>query len=96
MDFLKNYVCIDTYEYILSNSSEKLLSSIKENEDVIKTNYEYFKSIGLDYFEDIFKYRIDLMLLNKVFLIRKISSLDKAFIVYTIKNDIGNLINMGI
>ena len=96
MDYLKDYVSSEVYEKLISLLSLDVQSSLSKNKDNIIKIFKYFKSIGINKFDDLLLFRCDLLFEDVESLKDKINKMDTSFVSFIIQNDVGNLINLGI
>lgn len=96
MEYLKDYVSSEVYEKLISLLSLDVQSSLSKNKDNIIKIFKYFKSIGINKFDDLLLFRCDLLFEDVEFLKDKINKMDTSFVSFIIQNDVGNLINLGI
>ena len=96
MEYLKDYVSSEVYEKLISLLSLDVQSSLSKNKDNIIKIFKYFKSIGINKFDDLLLFRCDLLLEDVESLKDKINKMDASFVSFIIQNDVGNLINLGI
>ena len=96
MEYLKDYVSSEVYEKLISLLSLDVQSSLSKNKDNIIKVFKYFKSIGINKFDDLLLFRCDLLFEDIESLKDKINKMDASFVSFIIQNDVGNLINLGI
>ena len=96
MEYLKDYVSSEVYEKLISLLSLDVQSSLSKNKDNIIKIFKYFKSIGINKFDDLLLFRCDLLFEDVESLKDKINKIDTSFESLIIQNDVGNLINLGI
>lgn len=96
MEYLKDYVSSEVYEKLISLLSLDVQSSLSKNKDNIIKIFKYFKSIGINKFDDLLLFRCDLLFEDVESLKDKINKMDTFFVSFIIQNDVGNLINLGI
>lgn len=96
MEYLKYYVSSEVYEKLISLLSLDVQSSLSKNKDNIIKIFKYFKSIGINKFDDLLLFRCDLLFEDVESLKDKINKMDTSFVSFIIQNDVGNLINLGI
>lgn len=96
MEYLKDYVSSEVYEKLISLLSLDVQSSLSKNKDNIIKIFKYFKSIGINKFDDLLLFRCDLLFEDIEYLKDKINKMDTSFVSFIIQNDVGNLINLGI
>ena len=96
MEYLKDYVSSEVYEKLISLLSLDVQSSLSKNKDNIIKIFKYFKSIGINKFDDLLLFRCDLLFEEVESLKDKINKMDTSFVSFIIQNDVGNLINLGI
>ncbi|MCI6763671.1 hypothetical protein MSH26_02220 [bacterium] len=96
MEYLKDYVSSEVYEKLISLLSLDVQSSLSKNKDNIIKIFKYFKSIGINKFDDLLLFRCDLLFEDVESLKDKINKMDTSFVSFIIQNDVGNLINLGI
>ena len=96
MEYLKDYVSSEVYEKLISLLSLDVQSSLSKNKDNIIKIFKYFKSIGINKFDDLLLFRCDLLFEDVEYLKDKINKMDTSFVSFIIQNDVGNLINLGI
>ena len=96
MEYLKDYVSSEVYEKLISLLSLDVQSSLSINKDNIIKIFKYFKSIGINKFDDLLLFRCDLLFEDVESLKDKINKMDTSFVSFIIQNDVGNLINLGI
>lgn len=96
MEYLKDYVSSEVYEKLISLLSLDVQSALSKNKDNIIKIFKYFKSIGINKFDDLLLFRCDLLFENVESLKDKINKMDTSFVSFIIQNDVGNLINLGI
>lgn len=96
MEYLKDYVSSEVYEKLISLLSLDVQSSLSKNKDNIIKIFKYFKSIGINKFDDLLLFRCDLLFEDVESLKDKINKTDTSFVSFIIQNDVGNLINLGI
>ena len=96
MEYLKDYVSSEVYEKLISLLSLDVKSSLSKNKDNIIKIFKYFKSIGINKFDDLLLFRCDLLFEDVESLKDKINKMDTSFVSFIIQNDVGNLINLGI
>lgn len=96
MEYLKDYVSSEVYEKLISLLSLDVQSSLSKNKDNIIKIFKYFKSIGINKFDDLLLFRCDLLFEDVESLKDKINKIDASFVSFIIQNDVGNLINLGI
>lgn len=96
MEYLKDYVSSEVYEKLISLLSLDVQSSLSKNKDNIIKIFKYFKSIGINKFDDLLLFRCDLLFEDVESLKDKINKMDTSFLSFIIQNDVGNLINLGI
>lgn len=96
MEYLKDYVSSEVYEKLISLLSLDVQSSLSKNKDNIIKIFKYFKSIGINKFDDLLLFRCDLLFEDIESLKDKINKMDASFVSFIIQNDVGNLINLGI
>ena len=96
MEYLKDYVSSEVYEKLISLLSLDVQSSLSKNKDNIIKIFKYFKSIGINKFDDLLLFRCDLLFEDVESLKDKINKMDTSFVSFIIQNDVGNLINIGI
>ena len=96
MEYLKDYVSSEGYEKLISLLSLDVQSSLSKNKDNIIKIFKYFKSIGINKFDDLLLFRCDLLFEDVESLKDKINKMDTSFVSFIIQNDVGNLINLGI
>ncbi|MGN1322770.1 MAG: hypothetical protein ACI4VT_02070 [Bacilli bacterium] len=96
MEYLKDYVSSEVYEKLISLLSLDVQSSLSKNKDNIIKIFKYFKSIGINKFDDLLLFRCDLLFEDVESLKDKINKMDASFVSFIIQNDVGNLINLGI
>ena len=96
MEYLKDYVSSEVYEKLISLLSLDVQSSLSKNKDNIIKIFKYFKSIGINKFDDLLLFRCDLLFEDDESLKDKINKMDTSFVSFIIQNDVGNLINLGI
>ena len=96
MEYLKDYVSSEVYEKLISLISLDVQSSLSKNKDNIIKIFKYFKSIGINKFDDLLLFRCDLLFEDVESLKDKINKMDTSFVSFIIQNDVGNLINLGI
>ena len=53
MEYLKDYVSSEVYEKLISLLSLDVQSSLSKNKDNIIKIFKYFKSIGINKFDDL-------------------------------------------
>ena len=61
MEYLKDYVSSEVYEKLISLLSLDVQSSLSKNKDNIIKIFKYFKSIGINKFDDLLLFRCDLL-----------------------------------
>lgn len=96
MEYLKDYVSSEVYEKLISLLSLDVQSSLSKNKDNIIKIFKYFKSIGINKFDDLLLFRCDLLFEDVESLKDKINKMDTSFVSFIIQNDVGNLINLSI
>ena len=96
MEYLKDYVSSEVYEKLISLLSLDVQSSLSKNKDNIIKIFKYFKSIGINKFDDLLLFRCDLLFEDVESLKDKVNKMDTSFVSFIIQNDVGNLINLGI
>ena len=96
MEYLKDYVSSEVYEKLISLLSLDVQSSLSKNKDNIIKIFKYFKSIGINKFDDLLLFRCDLLFEDVESLKDKVNKMDASFVSFIIQNDVGNLINLGI
>ena len=96
MEYLKDYVSSEVYEKLISLLSLDVQSSLSKNKEKKKKIFKYFKSIGINKFDDLLLFRCDLLFEDVESLKDKINKMDASFVSFIIQNDVGNLINLGI
>ncbi len=96
MEYLKDYTSSDVYEKLISLLSLDVQSALSKNKDNIIKIFKYFKSIGINKFDDLLLFRCDLLFEDVESLKDKINKMDTSFVSFIIQNDVGNLINLGI
>lgn len=96
MEYLKDYVSSEVYEKLISLLSLDVQSALSKNKDNIIKIFKYFKSIGINKFDDLLLFRCDLLFEDVESLKDKINKMDTSFVSFIIQNDVGNLINLGI
>lgn len=96
MEYLKDYVSSEVYEKLISLLSLDVQSALSKNKDNIIKIFKYFKSIGINKFDDLLLFRCDLLFEDVEYLKDKINKMDTSFVSFIIQNDVGNLINLGI
>ena len=96
MEYLKDYVSSEVYEKLISLLSLDVQSSLSKNKDNIIKIFKYFKSSGINKFDDLLLFRCDLLFEDVESLKDKINKMDTSFVSFIIQNDVGNLINLGI
>ena len=96
MEYLKDYVSSEVYAKLISLLSLDVQSSLSKNKDNIIKIFKYFKSIGINKFDDLLLFRCDLLFEDVESLKDKINKMDASFVSFIIQNDVGNLINLGI
>lgn len=96
MEYLKDYVSSEVYEKLISLLSLDVQSALSKNKDNIIKIFKYFKSIGINKFDDLLLFRCDLLFDDVESLKDKINKMDTSFVSFIIQNDVGNLINLGI
>ena len=96
MEYLKDYASSDVYEKLISLLSLDVQSALSKNKDNIIKIFKYFKSIGINKFDDLLLFRCDLLFEDVESLKDKINKMDTSFVSFIIQNDVGNLINLGI
>lgn len=96
MEYLKDYASSEVYEKLISLLSLDVQSALSKNKDNIIKIFKYFKSIGINKFDDLLLFRCDLLLEDVESLKDKINKMDTSFVSFIIQNDVGNLINLGI
>lgn len=96
MEYLKDYVSSEVYEKLISLLSLDVQSSLSKNKDNIIKIFKYFKSIGINKFDDLLLFRCDLLFEDIESLKDKINKMDTSFVSFIIQNDVGNLINLGL
>ena len=96
MEYLKDYVSSEVYEKLISLLSLDVQSSLSKNKDNIIKIFKYFKSIGINKFDDLLLFRCDLLFEDVESLKDKINKMDASFVSFIIQNDVGTLINLGI
>ena len=96
MEYLKDYVSSEVYEKLISLLRLDVQSSLSKNKDNIIKIFKYFKSIGINKFDDLLLFRCDLLFEDVESLKDKINKMDTSFVSFIIQNDVGNLINLGI
>ncbi len=96
MEYLKDYASSEVYEKLISLLSLDVQSALSKNKDNIIKIFKYFKSIGINKFDDLLLFRYDLLFEDVESLKDKINKMDTSFVSFIIQNDVGNLINLGI
>lgn len=96
MEYLKDYVSSEVYEKLISLLSLDVQSALSKNKDNIIKIFKYFKSIGINKFDNLLLFRCDLLFEDVESLKDKINKMDTSFVSFIIQNDVGNLINLGI
>lgn len=96
MEYLKDYVSSEVYEKLISLLSLDVQSALSKNKDNIIKIFKYFKSVGINKFDDLLLFRCDLLFEDVESLKDKINKMDTSFVSFIIQNDVGNLINLGI
>lgn len=96
MEYLKDYASSEVYEKLISLLSLDVQSALSKNKDNIIKIFKYFKSIGINKFDDLLLFRCDLLFEDVESLKEKINKIDTSFVSFIIQNDVGNLINLGI
>lgn len=96
MEYLKDYASSEVYEKLISLLSLDVQSALSKNKDNIIQIFKYFKSIGINKFDDLLLFRCDLLFEDVESLKDKINKMDTSFVSFIIQNDVGNLINLGI
>lgn len=96
MEYLKDYASSEVYEKLISLLSLDVQSALSKNKDNIIKIFKYFKSIGINKFDDLLLFRCDLLFEDVEYLKDKINKMDTSFVSFIIQNDVGNLINLGI
>lgn len=96
MEYLKDYASSEVYEKLISLLSLDVQSALSKNKDNIIKIFKYFKSIGINKFDDLLLFRCDLLFADVESLKDKINKMDTSFVSFIIQNDVGNLINLGI
>ncbi len=96
MEYLKDYASSEVYEKLISLLSLDVQSALSKNKDNIIKIFKYFKSIGINKFDDLLLFRCDLLFEDVESLKDKINKMDTSFVSFIIQNDVGNLINLGI
>lgn len=96
MEYLKDYVSSEVYEKLISLLSLDVQSALSKNKDNIIKIFKYFKSIGINKFDDLLLFRCDLLFEDVESIKDKINKMDTSFVSFIIQNDVGNLINLGI
>lgn len=96
MKYLKDYASSEVYEKLISLLSLDVQSALSKNKDNIIKIFKYFKSIGINKFDDLLLFRYDLLFEDVESLKDKINKMDTSFVSFIIQNDVGNLINLGI
>lgn len=96
MEYLKDYASSEVYEKLIGLLSLDVQSALSKNKDNIIKIFKYFKSIGINKFDDLLLFRCDLLFEDVESLKDKINKMDTSFVSFIIQNDVGNLINLGI
>lgn len=96
MEYLKDYASSEVYEKLIGLLSLDVQSALSKNKDNIIKIFKYFKSIGINKFDDLLLFRCDLLFEDVESLKDKINKMDTSFVSFIIQNDVGNLMNLGI
>lgn len=96
MDFLKEFLTDEDYNYVISSITDLNKKYISDNYIRVKNVLDLLNEIGVNKMAGVFIYRVDLLLEEREELEKKFKDFDKDFIRFIIEEDIQNLIILGI
>lgn len=98
LEFLKEYIVNEEdYGRIITTLSKSVEQALYLAQNVVKENIELLISLNLyDCIVNIILYRPDLLLLNTEILNNSINKIDLSLLKSTIKNNINNLVLLGL